>query len=152
MKLEWAIACWALSSLYHDWRTSDPVITSSDILVLKEELSVIRVALANLEEGHLTCGWRLKISNWFLQVSVGLHLLVVVYWGFLRNRLPASQAPSLAIGDTVSTDSEEIDSSPSGGSRQSGQQGQLPLRGGKGRPVRPSDLKRRHGGLYPQHQ
>ena len=70
MKLEWAIACWAFSSIYHHWRASKPSVSSAEIQNLKEELTVTRAALSNLEEGHLTCGWRLRVSNWFLQCSV----------------------------------------------------------------------------------
>ena len=63
--------------------------------------------------------------------------------------------PTLAIAGAGSADSEEGDSSPNTGvssvSRASsgGQEPAAAL--GKGRPIRPSDLRSRHGRLHPQH-
>ena len=156
MKLEWAILCWAGASLFHDIRSPVPAsVSSAEISVLREDLVATRAALAGIEEGHLTCGWRLKLSNWLLQLSLLFHLAFVVWWLCFKSKRVPIPPVNLPIGDTGSTDSEEADSSPTAkgsGLSRSSTGGPLAPHSVKGRPVRPSDLRARHGRSHPQHQ
>ena len=155
MRLDWAVVCWALSSLYHDWRTSSSTLSSVEVQLLREDLSTTRTVLADLEEGHLTCGWRLRFSGWILQASLVIHLATLAWCLGHRIRRRTPEAPPLAIAGAGSADSEEGDSSPNTGvssvsrAPSGGQEPAAAL--GKGRPIRPSDLRSRHGRLHPQH-
>ncbi|CAJ1343922.1 unnamed protein product [Effrenium voratum] len=115
MRLDWAVVCWALSSLYHDWRTSSSTLSSVEVQLLREDLSTTRTVLADLEEGHLTCGWRLRFSGWILQASLVIHLATLAWCLGHRFRRRTPEAPPLAIAGAGSADSEEGDSSPNTG-------------------------------------